>query len=453
MVDDDIGRDLAHLVDFPEERLEAEYKAQLDLGDVVQRAKLARHIAALANHGGGYIVTGFSDDMIPLNPLPPTVSRDAIASVVKTYLEPAFQCAVRTVVSSAGGVHQVIVVPSHEAAPICTKANGPDVGKKIVGIRKGTYYTRKPGPESAPIETASEWQKVIRRCTSYDRTAILAAIEQALNGQKSSRDMTDERAAALATWHDIMAADFVQAVAAHGAPADLASNYFQFSYLIDPSTEGPSLEELMRLLQAAERDVDLAVRSGWPLFIYYDGPGGAHYRTSPHVEDGALEFVEINTIRDGSRVHATDVWRATATGLATTIRGYLEDSWNGERAGFQPGVSLSPNWIVRNLTELLTHASAIARSYPNSTRIFFRCEWVGLKGRIASDPQRRWHMVGQPAKEDRRIQTQINSIGEIASDPLAVVLSLAGPVLRALGVSNDTGRNWLESEAASWPKR
>ncbi len=453
MAAEDTGRNLSDLVDSPEERLDAEYKAQFDLTDPAQRAKLAQHIAALANHGGGYLVAGFSDAMVPIDPPPSPISRDDVASVVRKYLEPTFECALRTVRSAAGRDHQVIVVPSHEAAPICAKANGPDIGKKIVGVTQGTYYIRKAGPESAPILTANEWQKVIRRCTSYDRVAILAAIEQAIAGSAQVRDDARERTEELAAWHDLMAADFIASVAKHGAPQHLVDAYFQFSYLIDPPTGGPSLDELFDALRTAEREVDSYARSGWPLFIFYDGPGGASYRTSPHISGGALEFVELNTVRDGSRVGASDMWRVTATGLASSIRGFVEDSANGQRAGFRPSLSLSPNWLVRNVAELVAHASSMMRSYPHSTRIFFRCEWTGLQDRIAEDPFRRWHFTGRPAKENNRLSIHSYSIGEIAADPLNIIQDLAAPVLRLLGVSGVITREWLESEASSWPQR
>jgi hypothetical protein len=57
------------------------------------KAKIARHIAALANHGGGYLVFGFRDDRAP-NPSPPfqleSFSRDNISSIIERYLAPAF---------------------------------------------------------------------------------------------------------------------------------------------------------------------------------------------------------------------------------------------------------------------------------------------------------------------------------------------------------------------------
>jgi predicted HTH transcriptional regulator len=62
------------------------------------RAKLARHLAALSNNGGGYLIFGVDDNTrIPQGATalaPQLFSEDAIASVVKRYLDPRFQCRV-----------------------------------------------------------------------------------------------------------------------------------------------------------------------------------------------------------------------------------------------------------------------------------------------------------------------------------------------------------------------
>jgi len=57
------NRELQELVDVPRERLDVEYKAWPNLDDRETRAKLARHLCALANFGGGFLVFGIDDDM------------------------------------------------------------------------------------------------------------------------------------------------------------------------------------------------------------------------------------------------------------------------------------------------------------------------------------------------------------------------------------------------------
>ena len=51
---------LQDLVENPPVNLDVELKDWMDIpNDVVARANVGRHIAALANHGGGYLLFGF----------------------------------------------------------------------------------------------------------------------------------------------------------------------------------------------------------------------------------------------------------------------------------------------------------------------------------------------------------------------------------------------------------
>ncbi|EHS52848.1 hypothetical protein PDO_4542 [Rhizobium sp. PDO1-076] len=132
--------ELQRLVNDPVESLEVELKSNFDLKDDRHRAHLARHIAALANYGGGVIIFGFNDDLNPTGGGDDVaVDRDVVSSIVKKYLEPPLQCDVRMVTSAKGQVHPLIVVPGHGAAPICARAGGPEDRGKPVGIVKGTY--------------------------------------------------------------------------------------------------------------------------------------------------------------------------------------------------------------------------------------------------------------------------------------------------------------------------
>lgn len=110
-----ISTEIRELVDAPNERLDVEYKGWLDLlGDQEARADLARHIAAIANYGDGYIVFGIDDNTVwaGANPYPRVkLDRDLISSVVKRYLDPTFQCDVLAVTSAAGNNHPVVFVP------------------------------------------------------------------------------------------------------------------------------------------------------------------------------------------------------------------------------------------------------------------------------------------------------------------------------------------------------
>src|SRR6266550_2488212 len=134
--------ELREFLDYPNETLDVEYKSRLDLSDNEHKASLARHIAALANHGGGKIIFGFNDDLTVSASIPGTgdISRDTVSGIVRRYLEPVLQCDVHFVKSSAGSDHPIIIVPSHGAAPVCAKASGPEKNGKPTGIVQGTYY-------------------------------------------------------------------------------------------------------------------------------------------------------------------------------------------------------------------------------------------------------------------------------------------------------------------------
>jgi hypothetical protein len=56
-----LNSDLAALVTSKNEALEVEYKSWTDTSVAETSAKLARHLAALSNHGGGYLIFGVDD--------------------------------------------------------------------------------------------------------------------------------------------------------------------------------------------------------------------------------------------------------------------------------------------------------------------------------------------------------------------------------------------------------
>lgn len=236
--------ELRELVNSPVERLDVEYKSWLNLSGEQHeaRASLARHIAALANHGGGYVVFGIDDQMnyAGINRDPNTqIDRELVASIVKRYLEPTFQCNVYEVRSTLGNGHPVIFVPPHSAFPISAKADGPKIDGKVKGISRGTYYTTKAGPESAAILNPVEWAPIIRRCVLHERSALLGALDVTLSSSggnpfsgPNERALLDE----LRAWHDAARAKFLQEAEKSArsseaeVPPELARRYYQFSY-------------------------------------------------------------------------------------------------------------------------------------------------------------------------------------------------------------------------------
>jgi|SRR5690349_542191 hypothetical protein len=139
------------------ETLEVEYKAWLDLTTKGHKAKLAKELIALANHGGGHVVLGFSDPGLAPLAKPegyPTVTADDVNGIVAAYADPSFHCQVAEVRG-----HFVISVPAGATVPIRSKRGAPN--DEIVC---DCYYTRRPGPNSEAPRSGLEWDVLLRRC-------------------------------------------------------------------------------------------------------------------------------------------------------------------------------------------------------------------------------------------------------------------------------------------------
>ncbi|WP_220475701.1 helix-turn-helix domain-containing protein [Sphingobium terrigena] len=428
--------DLSDLVDFPRETLDVELKGWLDLADRVAQAKLAKHIAALANHGGGYLVFGFQDDesVAPTRPVDLSAyNRDAFSAVVKRYLTPTFQCDVSIVSATSGLDYPVVRVPSHGAAPIAAKADGPADDKgRPQGIVSGAHYIRKTGPESAPAQNAEDWQPLIRRCVLADRDALLSDIARAVQIRiEPERPGTD---AVLAAWHDASANRWAAIVAnapTFDWPVDISANHCQLSYMIlaDDGVELPA-GELRRTLEDANRDVRQTVWTGWSMFYPFTRPEIAAALHPEHDDGSGVEVLESNLIGDGSfETSLPDFWRFAADGRATLLRPYREDRRSGiSFSGRTSGTWLSPETVLRETAELVAHARIMAER-AGGTSVAFRCTWKGLSGRMIDDFGNIYWSPGRVARADQRTTSGTWDVPAIVANWHAVVASLACPVL------------------------
>ncbi len=448
--------ELQELLDNPNETLDVEYKAWLDLADNETRADLARHVAALANHGGGTIVLGTDDAMGYAGPNPfPKVpcDRDVVAGIVKKYLDPPFQCDVFVVKSTVGNEHPVIVVPPHGAVPVCAKAGGPIVNGKSKGITQGAYYTRKAGPESAAITAAAEWAPIIRRCAMHERAAILGAIDAALRGGSSAPpDLTD----ALKTWHDAAHAVFLKDVTeAKEPPPELGKAHWQLSYAIERSdrreVDPNELIDVLRRVNAEVRDL---VRTGWSMFYVFTRPEIApFFHTDIASGQGEKDFLECALVRDPEpKTDGFDMWRVAADGKATLIREYWEDqpAWN-KQFNRTPGTWLSPNLMMRSLAEFVRHARGLAERFDTATAVAFRCEWHGLSGRYVYNPDSHW-FDARSSRSDHRVATGTWPVSMLTTGWPRIVAELCGPVARLFGIERTLTEEVIVQAAPHWSR-
>lgn len=347
-------------------------------------------------------------------------NRDLIARIVKKYLQPPFQCDVRIVKSSAGNDHPIVAVPPHGAAPICAKADGPNTDGKPKGIAQGTYYTRKPGPESAPILTAEEWAPIIRRCAMHDRAAVLGAIDAALRGAAHPGANID----ALRLWHD------------------------QLSYAIQRSdSQRVNANYLREILHQVNSEVRDLVRTGFSMFYIYTTPDLApSFNADPASGQGDHDFLECQVLQESD----VEMWRVSTDGEATLIREYWEDSTDfSGMPRAHPGELFSPNTLAQALAEFLRHARGFAERFDTPTTVSFLCEWHGLAGRTAYDPNARWRN-STGARTDHRVASGTWPVIALAQDWSEIVADLGGPVARLFGLETAFTPEWVLGQAAKW---
>jgi len=426
--------DLDDLVDSPRETLEIEMKRWLDLDDPVVRAKLARHAAALANHGGGYLVFGFNDDLSQDSARPVSLtdySRDTFSGIFKKYLSPLFQCEVVFVKNKDGLAFPVVRVPGHGRTPVMAKANGPsDASGRTQGVHAGTCYIRKPGPESAPAIGDEDWAPLIRRCLLNDRDRLLRDFAALVQTPAAAEIAPHER---LREWHEQSAERFGRILAAAPGlewPVPLAANHYQLSYLI--STEGGEAipeADLVRILDEVNNEVRDTVWTGWSMFYPFTRPEIAPAFHPEHLDGTGSDVLETDLIGDGTfDISLPDFWRVTPDGRASIVRAYREDRGDASRPA---GSWLSPETVLRETAELVTHARLLARRYATASAISFRCTWIGLRGRRLFDFDPRISWGHRPAASaDRRIVDGAWSLAQLAADWPKVVSDLSCPVLR-----------------------
>ena len=452
--------DIQDLVDAPCRALEVEYKSWRNLDHAEDRAELARDIAALANHGGGYIVFGFDEDTLgpdDTDPFRTHCSDDKVAGIVQGYLDPPVACEVAAPLSAAGRVHAVIRVASHGVTPVCVRQDGPMVGGERL-IERGTYYVRKHGPapfgrsfgvlrpRSVRIEGPQDWAQLIRRCVRRDREALLGMLEAAIEGRGAAPDAAQR----LLAWHRAARAAFLTLVPRSPVAESLVRRHYVLSYgfdLIRP--EMLEHAQLAERLRATVFEVQSRFRSGWNMFDPpYRRGVQARFMSDPATGDEDTDFLETAWLRARVPDETADFWRVSPRGLATIIRAFAEDM---PQAGpvVVPGTCLSPELLTQEVAELVCHAAAFARLFSGVRRVLFRCEWWGLAGRELFDPENRWPHQG-PAVSDHCAAVAQVPVARLAQAWPEVVAQLMAPVIRAIEPELQLGVGWVRGQMPRW---
>ena len=444
--------ELQDLVGAPRERLDVEYKAWLNLKDREVQAGLARHLCALANHGGGFLVFGIADDMTPDGPQPPEAGpydQDRLSGIVRRYLIPTFQVEVyRVAASGTGRSHPVVWVPSHEAVPVCSRRSGPKTEGETIGIEEATHYTRAPGPESVPATTPEHWRPIIRRCVLHDRRALLAGLEPLL---RSPGSPVPEPGEALRRWHEAAHRRFLEAADADRDGDRLKRAHYQFSYRIDVAGEERlRMAGLVDELRKMGNEVMRFVNSGWPMFGVH--LSGQMPRSTFDPSLGDDEFLEFDVISaDGMRFGLADLWRVSPDGMATLVRAYQEDRapGRGYAGGSGSGAWFWPRGTAQEIAEMIRHACALAERFEAPETVSFRAEWFGLRDRRLGDPESPFvGMRTATARDDRCVFAKTVAVAGLAEGWSELAAEMLSRVLRMFdaneSVSAQDIRTWAE---------
>lgn len=368
--------DLDDLISEPREALDIEIKDWLDLANNEHRSLVAKKIIALANHGGGYLIIGLtenSDGTFTPNPLPSKIiewSQDSIQSIVSKYIDPFFQCRVHHRWDrKSGGSFPIISVPGGHRVPVRAKSGSPD-GKSLVPNR---IYVRRPGPSSEEPKTTDEWDRFFDRFLQSRRSELLNAMRAILEGVIPNPTVAiPSKAAELEQFIQQAQENWIKRVhiLSEDAPPRLTHGHYDISFAIDGILDSKPLRELRDIIQNSVRG-----HSGWPPFLTISRPP-----FSPRVVDGAVECwigPDVDGSFDTPAHH--DYWRISPSGFFFTRRGYSED---GRFRDIEPGTSFDITTMTWRLGEAVLEAKYISEAMNAlDADLICKARWAGLNGR------------------------------------------------------------------------
>lgn len=361
------------LINEPREDLGVEYKSWMDLSEDVNKAKIAKACIALANHGGGFVVIGFDEEVNTLNSAPrPTevgdITQDSINSVIRRYAEPEFHCRLHSIRNKKTGIdHPVVAVPSNLLVPVMSKRACNGI------IQQHRCYIRKSGPRSEEPLTEEEWKSLLKKCVFANHEELLNSIRSIVLGFEakpvtpdSKTDFLEFRNSGMKRWQKLI----------NNLPPDspgrLDKGYYIVSIHPVESTLTESFDELKRRLTNARQ----ILYTGWPPFLVeYDMR--EKINDNDHIE--AWNGISTN---DNVRLLSKhcDYWCASRSGQLFTVRGYSEDSLYN-RPEISAGSIIDLTLPVWRIGEVLYFASRFLDEFKDVQTVLVNCKFTGLVDR------------------------------------------------------------------------
>ena len=374
-------KELQPLISAPIEGLGAEYKSWLNLTEKDDRAKLVKAIIAMANHGGGYVILGMTEQdgtLCSVHPEEgiPIITQDSVNNAVRRYVEAPLHCAVYSIDHPDTDVsHPVVVVPSDTPFPVMAKASRGDI------LVKNRCYIRKPGPMSEEPHTSEEWRQFLGRCLQSRKQEMLEAIRGIVSGRvepnKTQLDARDELRSFCADSHRRWE-NLIDSVDSQ-SPVRLANGWYEMGFFILVDAPAQNLSEVRNRINSAGR-----IRlSGWAPFLDFQVPG-----KSPSVSMGCVEAWLGRPVAGKEHLEeamTSDFWRASKDGKLYTLRGYQEDS----SPGIRPGAALDVSMPIWRTTGALLFAVRLADEFDGGDEIVVQLRFSGLSGRSLASISRR----------------------------------------------------------------
>lgn len=402
---------LQNLLAHPQEDLEVEFKNWLKLSDEEDKANLAQALLAIANHGGGHVVIGYSRSPTGLKPDTnrPTnlnlYSADEVNNIVKRYAEPRFQCRVDLVRHPVtGDLFPIITVPGGHRVPIRAKSET----QTRKHVRVNTYYIRRPGPESSEPQTGQEWDDLMRRCVTNSREHLLHQMRYVLEGfgptafGMSAGQEDDEE---FREWIESGVERFREwgKEALRSETFSLAeSNYWTGAYRIHQDLAMADAQQLLGKLQKVQRR-----EPGGPYWYVPAGDQGS----DPWYANGMIEMgyepMRSNLFETGLPF---EFWRASPQGLIFLLRGYDEDFPSSEE---QPQMRLRAENPIWDVAACCCHAARLAKALDaGSAEITLGFSWEGLRDRrlIAVKERVSKERISRQPKASSRIRCSVEKI-------------------------------------------
>jgi hypothetical protein len=297
-----------------------------------------------------------------------------------------------------------------------------------------------PGPESAPIRSADDWNTLFDRCLSHRADLLGKVLRQSLSHQSKP----DQKVVAfLQAVVDDTAQDFTGQTRLLADKVELnhrndilraGTNYSALGYaLIDSERSLVEISNPRALNDRVSIEMHRYAYTGWSSFLPLNVPERA-----PQVRMGTVAGQEV-TYLEGMRLENTglissvfDYWRIYDCGIGVSVESFRDD-WRREGATVPP--HLTPNWILISLHSLLAHARLVGQDTPGVAQIVIRMDWRGLKGRMLAWDHFRHAAGAGTLVEDRFAKTITIDWATLRDNYFEALRQVALPFLRIFATS------------------